>query len=81
VIKLKSGLKTALCRKLAEETDMKKKYQSEILQVIHQEAEALFAVGTIDEARMREYDRDCLVSTPKPGTPALQKTEIHSVTA
>jgi DNA-binding transcriptional regulator YiaG len=44
---------------------MKKKYQSEILMVCHQEAESLYKVGAITEAQMREYDKDCLVSEPK----------------
>jgi DNA-binding transcriptional regulator YiaG len=43
---------------------MKKKYQSEILGVIHQDAEAMYAVGAISEARMNEYDKDCLVPEP-----------------
>jgi hypothetical protein len=39
---------------------MKKRYQSEILGVIHQDAQSMFEVGAISEERMREYDRDCL---------------------
>jgi DNA-binding transcriptional regulator YiaG len=40
---------------------MKKRYESDILRSIHEEAEAMFAVDAITEERMREYDRDCLV--------------------
>ncbi|MDR2192866.1 MAG: XRE family transcriptional regulator [Treponema sp.] len=40
---------------------MKKKYKSEILEVIYQDAKAMFEVGGISKERMREYDRDCLV--------------------
>jgi DNA-binding transcriptional regulator YiaG len=43
---------------------MKKKYQSEILGVIHQDAEAMYAVGAISEAKMKEYDQDCLIPEP-----------------
>ncbi|MDR3301524.1 MAG: XRE family transcriptional regulator [Spirochaetaceae bacterium] len=50
---------------------MKKRYQSEILGVIHQDAQAMFKVGAISEARMREYDRDCLV----PETSLAQTTK------
>jgi DNA-binding transcriptional regulator YiaG len=40
---------------------MKKKYQSEILQMVHEEAVANFKVGAITEERMRHYDRECLL--------------------
>ena len=43
---------------------MKKKYQSKIMEAIHEEAQALFEAGAIDEQRMNEYDRACLVSKP-----------------
>jgi len=32
------------------------KYESEMLEVIHQDAIEMFKVGAITEARMREYD-------------------------
>jgi DNA-binding transcriptional regulator YiaG len=41
---------------------MDKKYKSEILQVIHEDASANFKVGGISEERMRYYDEKCLVS-------------------
>jgi DNA-binding transcriptional regulator YiaG len=41
---------------------MKKKYQSKIMESIHEEAKALFEAGVIDEKRMSEYDHACLVS-------------------
>jgi len=44
---------------------MKKEYQSEIMEAIHEEAEALFEAGTIDEKRKAEYDKACLVSKQK----------------
>jgi DNA-binding transcriptional regulator YiaG len=40
---------------------MKKKYQSKILEAIHEEALALYEVGAIDEKTMKEFDKDCLV--------------------
>jgi putative transcriptional regulator len=40
---------------------MKKKYQSEILQIVHENAVANFKVGAINEERLREYDRACLI--------------------
>jgi hypothetical protein len=45
---------------------MKKKYQSEQLMVCHQDAEALYKIGAITEAQMREFDKDCLVHEPAP---------------
>jgi len=47
---------------------MKKTYQSEILEVLHGMAEDLHGIGAINDARMAEYDRDCLVSSPKPAS-------------
>jgi putative transcriptional regulator len=40
------------------------KYKSEIYEVVHQDATAMFEIGAISEARMREYDKMCLVSVP-----------------
>ena len=61
---------------------MKKKYQSEILEVLHGMAEDLHQIGAITDDRMAEYTRDCLVQKTdqsykpentqvKPVTPAL----------
>jgi DNA-binding transcriptional regulator YiaG len=44
---------------------MKKKYYSEALMVIHQDAAGSHQLGIIDDARMREYDEGCLVPEPK----------------
>jgi len=40
------------------------KYESEILEAMHQEAIEMYKIGAISEARMREYDEMCL-SNPK----------------
>ena len=45
---------------------MKKKYQSKILQAIHEDMKDMHEAGIISDARMREYDRGCLVPEPKP---------------
>ena len=42
---------------------MEKKYQSEVLMVCHQSAEALFRLGIIDADEMKEFDEDCLAET------------------
>ncbi|MDR0318726.1 MAG: hypothetical protein LBI09_01675 [Nitrososphaerota archaeon] len=40
-------------------------YKSEIYKVMHQDAIADFEVGAISEAKMREYDKMCLVQEPE----------------
>jgi DNA-binding transcriptional regulator YiaG len=42
-----------------------KKYQSEALMVIHQDAEGLHRLGIISDAEMQEYDEGCLVKEPE----------------
>jgi len=37
-----------------------KKYQSEALMVIHQDAEGLHRLGIIDDDEMQEFDKGCL---------------------
>ena len=45
---------------------MKDKYESEMLQVIHEDMKGLHRLGIISDERMREFDKDCLVQEPKP---------------
>ncbi|MDR2471391.1 MAG: hypothetical protein LBD09_04710 [Treponema sp.] len=40
---------------------MKKKYQSELLMILHQDAESLYRIGALTGTEMREFDEDCLV--------------------
>jgi DNA-binding transcriptional regulator YiaG len=42
-----------------------KKYQSEILKVIHQDAKGLHRLGIISDREMKEYDQGCLVQEPE----------------
>ena len=58
---------------------MKKKYQSEILGVLHEMAEDLHEIGAINDARMAEYDRDCILQE-KPQPSETKKTYIKPVT-
>jgi DNA-binding transcriptional regulator YiaG len=55
---------------------MKKKYQSEQLMVIHQDAVGLYELGLIDDATMREFDEDCLVPEPKTPKKTAEATEM-----
>jgi DNA-binding transcriptional regulator YiaG len=57
---------------------MKKKYQSEQLMICHQDAEALYRIGAISEAEMREFDKDCLAQDPKaPKKPHVEIQQAH----
>ena len=44
---------------------MSKKYQSKILQAIHEDAAGMHKLGIISDSEMCEFDRDCLVQEPK----------------
>jgi hypothetical protein len=47
---------------------MKKKYASEILELIHQDAQGLYDIGAIDAARMREFDEMCQKGASRGGS-------------
>jgi DNA-binding transcriptional regulator YiaG len=44
---------------------MKKKYQSKILQAIHEDMKDMHTEGLISDERMRYFDTECLVEEPK----------------
>ena len=58
-----------------------KKYQSEALKVIHQDAEGLHRLGIISDIEMREYDQDCLIQEPKTDQTNLKTVVTEHVTA
>jgi putative transcriptional regulator len=60
---------------------MEKKYESEQLMVIHDMAKSLYKIGAIDSAKMREFDADCLVSTPETAQKPVETEHINPVTA
>jgi DNA-binding transcriptional regulator YiaG len=45
-------------------------YKSEIYEAVHQDATAMFEIGAISEAKMREFDEMCLVQEPETARPA-----------
>jgi DNA-binding transcriptional regulator YiaG len=45
---------------------VKKKYQSKMLQVIHEDMKGMHDLGIISDAEMREFDEECLVQEPEP---------------
>ena len=58
---------------------MKKKYQSKILQAIHEDAAGMHKLGIISDAEMREFDKDCLVQEPKPAYKPVRSAGIGRV--
>ena len=50
----------------------KAKFKSDLSEAIHSSASALFRVGAIDKATMREFDESCLLAPP-PMAPARIK--------
>jgi len=50
---------------MEKDMEWKGKYKSELLMVCHMDAQAMHAVGAISDKKMQEYDRDCLVASPK----------------
>jgi len=57
-----------------------KKYKSEPLMVIHQDAEGLHRLGIISDAEMKEYDEGCLVQEPKTAYKAEKSNKTELVT-
>ncbi len=47
---------------------LKRKYKSEIAEVVHTSASALYRIGAMDKATMRDFDEACL-SVPAPMEP------------
>jgi DNA-binding transcriptional regulator YiaG len=54
--------------------NMRKKYQSEILMVLHQDADALHRIGAISDDEMRQWDIDCLTPEVTRPTATLRLT-------
>jgi DNA-binding transcriptional regulator YiaG len=58
-----------------------KKYQSEALMVLHQDAEGLHRLGIISDAEMREYDEGCLLKEPKTAYETEKSIKMEHATA
>lgn len=43
---------------------MSKKFKSDVFESVHESANALYAVGAISKATMREFDESCLAAVP-----------------
>ena len=44
---------------------VKRKFKSDVSEAVHSSASALFRVGAIDKATMREFDESCLLAPPQ----------------
>eukprot|EP01037_Dinobryon_pediforme_P018979 gene18979-19322_t len=51
----------------------KGKFNSDALEAIHSSASALFKVGAIDKATMRDFDETCLAVTPSISPAAIKE--------
>ena len=60
---------------------MEYKYESEAMQVIHEEMQDMHRSGFISDAEMREYDEGCLVKEPKAIYEAEKSIKMEHATA
>ena len=60
---------------------MKYRYESEAMQVIHEEMQDMHRAGFISDARMREFDEMCLIQDSKTAHKAEGTLEVEHVTA
>jgi putative transcriptional regulator len=57
------------------------KYKSEIFEVIHQDAVAMFEIGAISKVEMKEFDKLCLVQEPETAYTAEKPLEAEYAAA
>ena len=55
---------------------MNKKYESEAMQVLHEDVKGMHQLGIISDARMREFDKMCLVEESKTAHKAERPAEV-----
>lgn len=54
------------------------KYESDILEAIHENAVSNFKIGAISTERMREYDEMCLVNEPEEAYGEIPYKQAHA---
>ncbi len=57
----------------------KLKYKSEVFENVHESASALFRIGAIGKATMKDFDERCLASVPESMTPKQIKRVRESL--
>ena len=60
---------------------MKNRYESELMQVIHEEMQDMHRSGFISDARMREFDEMCFAQEPETAYEAEKSIKMEHVTA
>ena len=55
-------------------------YKSEIYEAVHQDATAMFEIGAISEAKMREFDEMCLVHETETAHPVEKSLKMDQTT-
>jgi len=58
-----------------------KKYKSDAYEAIHEDAMALFEVGAISEAELKEFDEACLVQEPETAYEEIPAIREHVTAA
>ena len=51
----------------------KNRFKSNAFEAIHSSASALYKVGAIDKATMRDFDSSCLIATPEMSSRQIKK--------
>ena len=59
---------------------MKLKYESEILQVMHEDMMGMHRLGIISDAEMRRFDKMCLVEEPETADSTVSPLETDQPT-
>jgi len=58
---------------------MKDRYQSEAMQVIHEDMKGMHEAGIINDYRMKEFDEMCLVKEPKTEYSVQKRILEHAI--
>ena len=60
---------------------MKYKYESELLQILHEEWMDMHRSGIIGDEEMREFEKDCIIQVDKTGPEAENHPKKEPATA
>jgi len=60
---------------------MENMYESELMQVIHEEMQDMHRSGFLSDDEMRKFDKLCLLKKPKKAHKAEKSTTMEQVTA
>ena len=60
---------------------MEYRYESELMQVIHEEMQDMHRSGFLSDAEMRKFDKLCLMKEPKPARKTEKAPTMEHATA